>query len=135
MTTTHYRILAILWTLGIAAAYSIPISGMPVSTTVIGWDKLAHFGLFCGFGFLWMHALHPSRSSGFKITSHRWAAAIFGVGVALSVLAEVYQDSLPYRSAEPYDALANMLGLSVALLFFYWRHPPTPRETHSKRAA
>ncbi len=135
MTTTHYRILAILWTLGIALAYSIPTPNFPVSTTVLGWDKLAHFGLFCGFGFLWMHALHPSRAPARKATSHRRAALIFGVGVALSVLAEVYQDSLPYRSAEPYDALANTLGLTTALLFFYWRHPPTPRETPSQRAA
>lgn len=131
MTIIHFRILAILWTIGIGVAYSISIPNVPVSTSVLGWDKLAHFVLFGGFGFLWMHAIHPRHTAHRKMTSRRWALVIFGIGTAFSLLGEVYQRSLPARSAEPYDALANILGLTAALLFFRWRHPPEPVDTRA----
>lgn len=127
MTTTHYRILAVLWTIGIGVAYTIPAPTVPVSTSVIGWDKLAHFALFGGFGLLWMHAVHPRRSAPRKMTSRRWVLIVFGVGAALSILGEVYQGTLPHRTLELYDALANILGLTAALLFFRWRYPPVPQ--------
>lgn len=133
MTTTHYRILAVLWTIGIGVAYTIPVPNLPVSHSVIGWDKLAHFVLFGGFGLLWMHAVHPRRSAPRKMTSRRWVLIVFVVGAGLSVLGEMYQGTLPRRSMDTYDAAANLLGLVAALLFFRWRYPPIrePSETET----
>lgn len=123
MTVTYYRILAVAWTAAIAVAYSIPTTGLPAET-ILQLDKAAHFGMFVGFGFLWMHALHrrPAAHER-KATSPLRAWSLIGLGVVLSVLAEVYQAQLPHRAAEPYDAVANVLGLVVAVGGFWWWYP------------
>jgi VanZ family protein len=123
MTVTIYRILAAGWTLAILVAYSIPTTGL-TPETALQVDKAAHFVMFLGFGFLWMHALHrrpPDQPR--KATSPLRAWSLIGLGATLSVLAEVYQAQLPYRAAEPYDAAANMLGLAVAVGGFWWWYP------------
>lgn len=133
MTVTHYRLLAICWTVAIFVAYSIPTPDVSPQTAV-QLDKAAHFGMFLGFGFLWMHALHPRRSHrGRKVASWRRTALLLAIGVGLSALAEVYQILLPARAADPYDAAANLIGLLSAVGFFWWRHPPTasPRNDNS----
>lgn len=124
MTITHYRILAVCWTLGVIIAYSIPTTPPLVTDVIIGWDKVAHFVLFVGFGFLWMHGLHRRRPSSRKATSLRRAALLFAVGAAFSVAAELYQGLLPRRATEIGDATANILGLLTAILFFRLRYPP-----------
>lgn len=126
MTVTIYRILAAAWTALIAVAYSIPTTGLSPDT-VLQVDKAAHFVMFLGFGFFWMHALH--RRSGTprrKATSPARALTLIGIGVGLSIGAEIYQDQLPYRSAEPYDAAANLLGLLIAVGGFWWWYPSRP---------
>lgn len=124
MTVIFYRILAVAWTTLIAVAYSIPTSGLPTEA-MLQIDKAAHFAMFLGFGFLWMHALHKrSAAADRKSTIPFRALALVGIGTALSILAEVYQSQLPHRSAEPYDAAANMLGLIVAVGGFWWWYPP-----------
>lgn len=128
MTTTHYRILAVLWTTAIVIAYSIPAPNV-APDTALQIDKIAHFGMFLGFGFLWMHALHPRRlRHNRKVVSWRRTALLLGIGVGLSVLAEIYQELLPRRAAEPYDAAANLFGLLVAIGIFWWRHPTASQE-------
>lgn len=131
MTASHYRILAVCWTAAILIAYTIPTPNVGPETT-LSLDKLAHFGMFLGFGFLWMHALHPRRD-GRKAASWRRTGLLLTVGIGLSVLAEVYQDLLPRRAAEPYDAAANIFGLFVAVGIFWWRHPSTPSPSKQKR--
>lgn len=123
MTVTYYRVLAVCWTVGIFVAYSIPTPNV-ASQAAVQWDKLIHFGMFLGFGFLWMHALHPRRPHrNRKVVSWHRTAALLLVGVGLSILAEAYQGLLPGRIAEPYDAASNLLGLLGAVGFFWWRHP------------
>lgn len=135
MTVTHYRLLAALWTVAILVAYSIPVPNASPDTT-LPLDKIAHFGMFLGFGFLWMHALHPRRKRKAhrerKALSWRRTALLLGVGLGLSILAEIYQNLLPQRAAEPYDAAANLLGLLVAVGFFWWRYPPGPPSPHER---
>ncbi len=123
MTATYYQILAVGWTLAILVAYSVPATGLP-SGTLLQIDKAAHFVMFLGFGFLWMHAIHPRRPEHErKATSPVRAFALIGIGIGLSVLAELYQSMLPHRAAEPYDAVANILGVAVAVSAFWWWYP------------
>ena len=132
MTTTHYRILAVGWTVAILVAYSIPAPGVPAET-LLQIDKAAHFIMFLGFGFLWMHALHARRSdSGRKSTSWKRALALLSTGIGLSLLAELYQSLLPHRAAEPYDAAANILGLLVAVGIFWWWYPSSSTTASTK---
>lgn len=108
----HWRILAILWTLGIVAACSLPGRTLPQSG-LFEFDKLIHAALFFGFGVLWLLALQA------PLRIRRWR--VFLAGLAFAVLTEVYQGLLPFeRFPDPYDALANGLGLCAALLAHGW---------------
>ncbi len=114
------RVLAVLWTVLIVAACSIPGRDLP-EMDVVGLDKLVHFTLFAGLGWLWMRALHR------PLKKRMWR--VLTAGLAFAVLTELYQGLLPFdRIPDPYDALANALGLGTALLYF--RH-----RTHRARRA
>lgn len=105
------KLFALLWTLAILAACTVPGSSLP-STKVWEFDKLVHFAMFAGFGWLWMAALAYPLG--------RRALVVLGCGVAYAVLTELYQGILPFdRSPDPYDTLANTAGLCVSLLLFY----------------
>jgi VanZ family protein len=117
----QWRVLAILWTLGIVAACSLPGRSLPQSG-LFEFDKLIHAALFFGFGVLWLLALQA------PLPLRRWR--VLFVGLAFAVLTEVYQGVLPFeRFPDPYDALANGLGLCAALLAHSWwtqRQPSSP---------
>lgn len=114
MTRSHYRVLAILWTVGILVATSLPGTDLP-DVDILTLDKPAHFLFFAGFGWLWLRALsHPLR---IRIG---W---VLGTGVAFAILTEVYQGFLPFeRTPDPVDALFNVSGLVVAVAIYYYRH-------------
>lgn len=108
MTRAH--LFAIVWTLGILAACSIPGKDLP-DLNLVSFDKVAHFIVFAGFGWLWMRALQGPGG--------RRTAYVVGFGLAYAALTEVYQGLLPFdRTPDPYDALANAFGLLTAVLLF-----------------
>lgn len=69
-------------------------------------DKVVHFALFAGYGWLWMAA-----------TTRRRAWVVGATGLAAVVLSEVGQ-ALPIinRDANLYDALADAAGLAAGIL-------------------
>jgi VanZ family protein len=102
--------LAWLWTTGILVACSLPGQSLP-DITLFRFDKLIHFALFAGFGWLWMAALRQPLA--------RRAGVVLAAGLAYAVLTEPYQGLLPFeRAPDPYDALANALGLGAGVLAF-----------------
>ena len=114
LTRSIARRLAVLWTLLILAACSLPGSSVPDMGS-LPYDKIAHFGFFFVYTLLWMH------------TSRRpfWQRALLigSTGVAYGVLIEIYQGWLPFkRSGEPLDALADVAGLLVGLVTYYGIH-------------
>lgn len=112
MTRNH--LFAVLWTLGILAACSIPGDDLP-TPPIASADKIVHFALFAGFGWLWMRAFPdgPVRATGY----------VLAFGLAYAALTEIYQGLLPFgRSPDPYDALANALGLLCAVLLYRLRN-------------
>lgn len=108
MTRSH--LLAIVWTLGILAACSVPGKDLP-EISFYSFDKIAHFAIFAGFGWFWMAALQNLLT--------RRTAYVLVSGLAYAALTEVYQGLLPFdRTPDPYDALANALGLLTAVLVY-----------------
>jgi VanZ family protein len=110
------RWLALLWTLFLLAACTVPGTTLP-SVSLWEFDKLIHFALFAGFGWLWMQA-----------STLRWPrrmALVFLAGVAFALLTEWYQGLLPWpRTPDPLDALADSLGV-LAGVVGYRLHPST----------
>ena len=110
MAFPYAHLLALLWTLGILAGCSIPGKDLP-QVDLVSFDKVVHFVIFGGFGWLWMRALRK------PLIAKTWW--VLTTGVAYAVLTEVYQGLLPFeRTPDPNDALANALGLVAAVLLF-----------------
>jgi hypothetical protein len=110
----HY-FLAIGWTLGILLACSIPGNDLPdLDLDLLKADKLAHFTLFLGFGWLWLRAIPRGRR-------FRWAG-VLAVGLVYAVATEWYQGILPWdRTPDPLDAAANTVGLFTSAGIHRWR--------------
>lgn len=106
------KLLAVGWTLLVLALFTIPGSSLPKESSLLEFDKVAHFGLFVVLGVVWMWALMGPLKSRIM--------AVLGWGIAYAWLTEGYQGLLPFeRTLDPYDAVANTLGLLVAV-FGYW---------------
>lgn len=115
LKTIHYRAAALLWTIGIVVACLIPASTLSSVQPTVGLDKLVHVVLFAGFGGLWMRALCPPEVAAERTVLWRWTVGVFVIGVGVAVGTEVLQQVAPIRRmGDPYDVLANLLGLSLA---------------------
>ncbi|MEM8484196.1 MAG: VanZ family protein [Bacteroidota bacterium] len=104
--------LAIGWTLLILAGCSIPGNDIPdVGFDLFEQDKLIHFTFFLVYGLLWSRAL-PDTVPG-KFAWVGISGILYGVGT------EIYQGMLPWdRTPDPMDAMANMTGLLIAILYY-----------------
>ena len=109
--TITARRLAVIWTLLIFAACSLPGGQVPdVSTLPV--DKFAHFSFFLIFALLWMHASEKALWRRALLVGT--GGLIFGIGI------ELYQGWLPFsRASDPYDALADIAGLVLGLALYF----------------
>ena len=106
-------LLAVLWTLGILVACSLPGDELPtINLDLLEPDKIAHFILFFLLGWFWLEALPVTRKN----------KLIIGIlGALYAILTEVYQSVLPLgRTADPMDSVANMIGLFTAIKSYPW---------------
>ena len=109
------HVQALLWTLAILIAVTVPASTVPTGPPDIGVDKIAHLIMFAGFGLLWMRTLTAWRG-------RRALLLVGSVGLALAAGTELLQHLvLETRQGALYDALANALGLALGLLWAVWR--------------
>lgn len=119
LSTVHYRWLAVLWTAGIVAACSIPAATLTPLGPALSADKVIHFGLFAAFGVLWMRVLCPPGEEAAPALRRRQVLRVLGGGTAFAVGTEVYQHLLPLqRVGDPYDALANGIGLFLSVVAY-----------------
>ncbi|MDZ4700139.1 MAG: VanZ family protein [Rhodothermales bacterium] len=111
---TRAYVLAIGWTLGIMAACSIPGNDLPdLDIDLLRPDKIVHFSLFMGLGWLWLRALPQKLPYRF--------ALVLGLGALYAIGTEVYQGLLPWdRTPDPLDAAANLIGLFTAAGVQHW---------------
>jgi len=102
-------LLAIGWTIVILIAVTVPGSSLP--NLDFGVDKIGHFGLFAIFGWLWMWAIR------LPVPTRTWW--VLTGGFVYAGMTEIYQGLLPWpRIPSLNDAIANMLGLLVAVQIF-----------------
>lgn len=106
------RIAAVTWTALIAVLLTVPGSYVPGE--VWSYDKVGHFGMFAGFAYLWLRALGP--------LSRRRAVLVVVTGLLYAVGSELFQGWMPgERTGDPFDALANAVGLAAGLMAA-WLH-------------
>ena len=104
---------ALLWTLGILIAVTVPASTVPTGPPDIGIDKIAHLVMFGGFGALWTRVLTPPW---------RMLWVVGGLGLVLAAGTELLQHfALTTRQGSLYDGMANGLGLALGMAWAVWR--------------
>lgn len=121
LSTRHYRWLAVLWTIGIVVAFSLPARSLSSVEPVLSYDKIAHAVLFAGFAGLWMRVLCPPESVSSGQTLLRGGLLLVGVGGGFAAGTELYQHVLPLgRMGDPYDFLADGIGLLLGVGLYTW---------------
>lgn len=133
LTARHYRILAVLWAVGILVACSLPADTLPEVQSAFSPDKIVHVGLFAVFGILWMRGVCPPNDDVGTSCLVRHGVALLLVGGLFAAGTEVYQYLVPLqRLGDPFDALANGIGLFLALGIYYGYHKQA--SAHSEEA-
>ena len=78
------------------------------------WDKYLHFGAYAGLALALAYATVHWRDQ-----PYRRAVIVFTVAVGYGLLMEFVQGPLPNRYFSLADALANALGASLVVLWFF----------------
>lgn len=82
-------------------------------TGPVGFDKLWHAATYAGFGLLVAYALVTAElSTRTKLLVVFVTATLLGIGI------EIGQTFVPYRRADPLDALANAVGAALACVWY-----------------
>jgi VanZ family protein len=113
-----YQFPAVLWALLIYLASSIPAKYLP-SKTFFAFDKIVHITLFLVFGFLVYRALEPINKS----TRINFALVFLSIAVVIfyGIMDEIHQGSVPGRTIDIYDALADTIGGLLAGVAIYYK--------------
>ena len=106
-----------LWALLILSISSIPDLSTPAHTFKI-IDKIAHIIEFGVFGYLLMSAI----GVGLVGLWRRRAALVFFLGMLFGICDEIYQSAVPGRAADPYDVVADTLGVLTAVVVWIVIH-------------
>jgi hypothetical protein len=109
---------AFLWTVTILVVCWTPDIYLPVKEVqdyvfgLIHLDKVVHLGVFGVFAVLWLRAL-PLLPQRFL-----WIGL---VGAVLAAVTEIVQNlPIVHREGEFEDWVADMVGLLLAMILFYW---------------
>lgn len=119
LSEQDYRGPALLWIIGILVAMSIPVPNVGTVDPSLGLDKFIHAFLFAGLGVLSVRALRSRYGDTPGRTLGRRVAVTMVGGVIFAAATEVYQHVLlPGRSGDPYDFIADVVGLVAAMVVY-----------------
>jgi len=128
VTTRQYVAMALVWTLGVCAALLLPLPDAPGPEDLPGLDKAVHAALFAGLGIFWMRATRRPLLGSTSL-SLRTRTLVVGAGCGVfAILTEVGQHVLvSTRTGNSGDALADLVGLALALTAYWIRGEPDSR--------
>lgn len=119
MPILYYK-YTILWAFLILFLIGYPGSYLPTVPNFLSLfspDKIVHLFLFGVFSFLLLHSIHKHKPT-IKIGLH--VCCTFFIGTIYGSLTEILQFYIFIgRNANPYDALANTIGVLIGILVFY----------------
>lgn len=107
-----------LWTFLLYALSAFPASALPSLPGKIPWDKFIHAGEWA----VW--AVIAAFSAIRQFPRMRRETLLWGMiagGALLALGDEIHQSFVPGRSCDPWDWLADMVGITVVAFFFAWR--------------
>ena len=81
------------------------------------WDKVAHLAEYALLGFLGLRAVDASWSSRAGARLPVRVALVLGCGLAVALLDELFQSTIPGREASVWDFLVDAIGLMVGVGF------------------
>ncbi len=116
----RYQLPVLLWMLTIFTLSSLPT--IPIVKLPLNPDKFAHAGIYFVLCMFWERALFNQN----KIVFFQVHALVVGFCLTAvhGMLDETYQMSVPGRSADVYDAAADIAGAGVFVLWYKWRSRP-----------
>lgn len=115
-------LVALVWTVAIVVLCSLPGDNLP-DVDFFSADKIGHFTMFAGFGWLWSWV--SPRSFRQTVPILAMAGLLFAVGT------EIYQGLLPFgREPSAADAAANLAGLGAGI-WLYGRRNRTRADCES----
>jgi VanZ family protein len=110
----RWKLPAILWGATILTLTSYPKLEIPdIGFNAI--DKVAHLGVYFIFGFLIIRALAEGRAQTLR---DYIKTSLFGICFAL--FDELHQLFIPGRCCEAWDAVADIIGIFLGLVIFYF---------------
>jgi VanZ family protein len=101
------------------SAFIVIQSHYPTPDVVPSWpffDKLLHAGGYGLLGLLFCRAYRfrwPAASGRFLARRAVLSAALFGLSD------EIHQAFVPFRTADPWDVLADAVGAAIGVIFYY----------------
>jgi len=107
-----YQAPAFAWALAIFVGSSIPADDLP-TVILLAPDKLLHMGVFLVFGILLHRAVVFQKKFSFLL-EHPLAATIVIAG-GYGLFDEIHQSFVPGRSLDPFDVLADVVGVCLGL--------------------
>jgi VanZ family protein len=111
----YYYLATLCWWAAIWTASSIPTNKLP-SINILGWDKLAHTGVY------FVLALLVNKSMKLLGVSRKKAVWVYLVLLATAALDEAHQAFIPGRRVTVWDFAANGTGLALGFLLLQLKH-------------
>lgn len=113
--STIFRILTLIYLIAVGVLCFANFSSIPTapgSFLGIPADKIIHFLMFAPFPILSWFSLE--RKGWGVVRSMLVIVLVFAVGCMIAGATEIIQGHLPYRTMDPADFRADMLGLALS---------------------
>ena len=109
MSTKTYNYLVIIFLLTIISGSSIQSNSIP-NSYIFSKDKLLHIIEYFFLGFLLSNSIISK--------THFPVLLCFFLGMFFAIIDEIYQSTVIGRFPSSFDVIANLVGLTLSILYF-----------------